>query len=450
MKIKYTILAGCLLMMGMASCEMKDEILGNKTESEAMGVMNLNVSVNTKTNDVLTKADGTQDGGEVNVPAVSASGYTVEISKGEDVVKTLIYDPQRTDIELPVGDYSLYAHAQGDPKETEAYYGGRNTVKIEKDKSVNVSVVCKMMNTKIQLSYDATMQAAFKSWEVTVTAGSKSKVFSYDGSAFAQPDPIFWMMNEGTSEVRVSFKGVNQKGKLVIDNRVITKPNAADNKNWIGGDALAVNIKAKEIVEEIPDGVNGIEITAKVQWDGISDSVDVTVEEDGGEQPEPGPNPEPEQPGTPNAIKVSIPQFTYTLPDDLGKKEDAIAAIISEKGLKSLKVIIEPGNEGFESVILDKQIIDKGVDFSKGVELVDQPKNSPVMTLIGLIAPKLDPPTSGATSYNFPLGEFFDAVSIYGATKKTNGHVFKISIEDKEGNINSDNVLSIIIKEQGQ
>ena len=81
---------------------------------------------------------------------------------------------------------------------------------------------------------------------------------------------------------------------------------------------------------------------------------------------------------------------------------------------------------------------------------MDQPKNSPVMTLIGLIAPKLDPPTSGATSYNFPLGEFFDAVSIYGATKKTNGHVFKISIEDKEGNINSDNVLSIIIKEQGQ
>lgn len=413
MKIKYTILAGCLLMMGMASCEMKDEILGNKTESEAMGVMNLNVSVNTKTNDVLTKADGTQDGGEVNVPTVSASGYTVEISKGEDVVKTLTYNPQRTDIELPVGDYSLYAHAQGDPKETEAYYGGRNTVKIEKDKSVNVSVVCKMMNTKIQLSYDATMQTAFKSWEVLVTAGSKSKVFSYDGSAFAQPEPIFWMMDEGTSEVRVSFKGVNQKGKLVIDNRVITKPNAADNKNWIGGDALAVNIKAKEIVEEIPDGVNGIEITAKVQWDGISDSVDVTVEDDGGEQPEPEPNPEPGQPevGAPTITGDCIGKEIIYISGD--EKLPVIAVTVDAPGLiKDFMVQIQTTDAEFETMLNDYNLIE-------GTTLINNTELAPLFKL----------PEENESSYSFTLSEnLFTMLS--GAIGT---HTFNLTVEDQAG-----------------
>lgn len=428
MKIKYTILAGCLLMMGMASCEMKDEILGNKTESDAMGVMNLNVSVNAKTNDVLTKADGTQDGGEVNVPAVSASGYTVEISKGEDVVKTLIYDPQRTDIELPVGDYSLYAHAQGDPKETEAYYGGRNTVKIEKDKAANVSVVCKMMNTKIQLSYDATMQTAFKSWEVLVTAGSKSKVFSYDGSAFAQPDPIFWMMDEGTSEVRVSFKGVNQKGKLVIDNRVITKSNAADNKNWIGGDALAVNIKAKEIVEEIPDGVNGIEITAKVRWEGISDPVDVTVEEDGGEQPEPEPNPEPGQPevGAPTITGDCIgKEIVHTV----GSGAIPVAVDMNVPGkIEDVRVRISTDNALFESMLKDLS----GKNLVKGETLIG---NEALSNLFAL-------PEKGQEAYSFSLSP-----TLSGLLENFDGtHEFFLTVEDQTGKSANESFKVTIVK----
>lgn len=442
MKIKYTILAGCLLMMGMASCEMKDEILGNKTESEAMGVMNLNVLVNAKTNDVLTKADGTQDGGTVDVPAVSAIGYTVEISNGENVVKTLNYDPQRTDIELPVGDYSLYAHAQGEPKETEAYYGGRNTVKIEKDKAASVSVICKMMNTKIQLGYDATMQTAFKRWEVLVTAGSKSKLFTYDGSAFAQPDPIFWMMDEGTSEVRVSFKGVNQKGNTVIDNRVITKPNAADNKNWIGGDALAVNIKAKEIVEEIPDGVNGIEITAKVQWDGISDSVDVTVEDDGGEQPEPGPNPEPGQPEN-NTIEITLPRSTYNLPDDLDKATDVVT-FKAKSGLQSLKVIINPGNEAFKGALgaVENQM---SVSFADGVEMVG---NNEFEETMGLVVPGITvPEKEGVTEYSFPIGNFLEVLNDpdFGPTT-AKGHYFKIMATAVGGSEVFSEELYIIVK----
>ena len=64
-----------------------------------------------------------------------------------------------------------------------------------------------------------------------------------------------------------------------------------------------------------------------------------------------------------------------------------------------------------------------------------------------MIAPNLKAPAAGATSYQFPLGEFFQAVSIYKETKEeANGHVFKIRLEDNDGNVNDETVLSIIVK----
>ena len=77
-------------------------------------------------------------------------------------------------------------------------------------------------------------------------------------------------------------------------------------------------------------------------------------------------------------------------------------------------------------LINDEDLINNGCDFSKGVEFVDATDSSPVITLIKMIAPNLKAPAAGATSYQFPLGEFFQAVSIYQTTTSANGHVFKI------------------------
>lgn len=55
MNLRYTIVAGCLLMMGLASCEMKNEILGKDGDSTEMGLLNLGVIVDARSNDVQTK-----------------------------------------------------------------------------------------------------------------------------------------------------------------------------------------------------------------------------------------------------------------------------------------------------------------------------------------------------------------------------------------------------------
>ena len=64
-------MAGCLLVMGLASCEMKNEILGKEDGSSEMGLLNLGVAVDAKNNDVQTKADA-NPGTPESIPSVSA------------------------------------------------------------------------------------------------------------------------------------------------------------------------------------------------------------------------------------------------------------------------------------------------------------------------------------------------------------------------------------------
>ena len=123
------------------------------------------------------------------------------------------------------------------------------------------------------------------------------------------------MLDEGVKEITVSFVGKNKDNKDIRESRVITKPASAESSDWLGGDALAITMKPGTYDPENPNGLQGIEISAEVTWNGLTDSVDVPVVDDGGDEPE-----GPVDPSDPSAIKVSIPLTTYTLPDDTDKK----------------------------------------------------------------------------------------------------------------------------------
>lgn len=299
-------MAGCLLVMGLASCEMKNEILGKEDGSSEMGLLNLGVAVDAKNNDVQTKADANPGTPEA-IPSVSATGYIVEISNSTGVYKTLTYDPTNASVELPVDSYTMYAHKPGDPTETDPYYGGSTSFAVKKGEATDVTVTCKMENTKIQLAYSTEMQTSFTSWSITVKAGMRSKVLTYSGTeAFVQPSAFYWMLDEGVKEITVSFVGKNKDNKDIRESRVITKPASAESSDWLGGDALAITMKPGAYDPENPNGLQGIEISAEVTWNGVEDSVDVPVVDDGGDEP-----------GTPGTPDEGAPTITG---DCIGKE----------------------------------------------------------------------------------------------------------------------------------
>ena len=404
-------MAGCLLVMGLASCEMKNEILGKEDGSSEMGLLNLGVAIDAKNNDVQTKADA-ESGTPGNIPSVSATGYIVEISNSAGVYKTLTYDPTNASVELPVGDYTMSAHKPGDPTETEPYYGGNTSFSVKKSEVTDVAVICKMKNTKIQLAYSTEMQASFTSWSITVKAGTRSKVLTYSGTeAFAQPAAFYWMLEEGVKEIKVSFVGKNKDNKDIRESRTITKPATAESSDWLGGDALAITMKPGEYDPENPNGLQGIEMSAEVSWSGINDAVDVPVVDDGGEEPVPPVDPDA---GTPTITGDCIgKEIAYAAGDEAPN----IAVTMNVPGkIQDVKVQIGSSNTDFEGALSAI-----GLTATGGSSLIT---NETLQSMNLFPLPKV-----GDTAYDFSLSE-----ALLGMLANFAGtHTFQLIVEDQAG-----------------
>lgn len=417
MNIRYTIMAGCLLMMGLASCEMKNEILRKDDDSSEMGLLNLGVAVDSKNNDVQTKAEA--ESGET-IPSVSATGYIVEISNSTGVYKTLTYDPTNASVELPVGDYTMAAHKPGDPTETEPYYGGSTSFSMKKNESTDVAVTCKMTNTKIQLAYSTEMQASFTSWSITVTAGTRSKVISYSGTeAFAQPAAFYWMLEEGVKEIKVSFVGKNKDNKDIRESRTITKPATAESSDWLGGDALAITMKPGEYDPEDPNGLQGIEISAEVTWDGVNDAVDVPVDDDPVTPVEPG-----EAPAAPTITGDCLGKQNVYVEGD--KTYPTIAVVMNVPGkIKDVRIQIKTTDSTFEGMLADLGLTAEG-----GATLIDNKD-------LGALFPL---PVAGETSYSFSLSDqLFSLLANFTGT-----HTFTITVSDEYDQSKSEDLIVVV------
>lgn len=419
------ILAGCALALGLASCEMKDELLdkGGNASGE-MGVLDLSLAVNAA-NNVVTKA--TVDGGtEVDGPTVSAEGFELDIKNADGSYdQTHTYDPENTTIELPVGDYTVTAHSPGECEATStaAYYSGKQSFEITAGETKPVSVDCKMANTKIQVTFDNSLKDAFKSWTVTVTpVGVQDMAYPFKGTSadFKQPDAIFWMLPDNVRTIRAEFQGVNSEGKNVTVSYSFEKPVEADSEYWTGADALAITVKSQAPTEDNPSGVNGVTIDAEVTWDELEDNVTIPVE---------GTETEPEEPGTgtdePGEPSGEVPEITlsgteYTLPADAS--ETVNATITAPAGLKSVHVQIIGGNDQFQSIA--DMLLDGG-----DLELIGC-TNSVLTGALSSMHVEL--PEEGDTKYLFPVSVFFTFLdpNTMGATTSPDGHVFNITVTD--------------------
>jgi len=422
------ILAGCALALGLASCEMKDELLdkGGNASGE-MGVLDLSLAVNAA-NNVVTKA--TVDGGtEVDGPTVSAEGFELDIANADgSYKKTHEYDPENTNIELPVGDYTVTAHSPGECEATStaAYYSGKQSFEITAGETKPVSVLCKMANTKIQVTFDNSLKDAFKSWTVTVTpVGVQDMAYPFKGTSadFKQPEAIFWMLPDNVRTIRAEFQGVNSEGKNVTVSYSFEKPVEADSEYWTGADALAIKVNSQETAEDNPSGVNGVTIDAEVTWDELEDNVTIPVEgtpTEPTDPSEPGTD-EPDEPATGEGPKIILNDTEYTLPADASKNADVM--IESKAGLSSVKVQIIGGNDSFSDIV-------GPMGFTEGIELVG---NTTLGPIISAIVQGLEMPQKGYTSYKFPVGGFFSTLQLLGATTEPNGHQFIITVTDANG-----------------
>lgn len=428
-------IAGILLTAGLVSCEMKDELKGNTgiVPSE-VGYLDLSVAVGQK-----TRADETTS----VVPSVSTDDFPVEI-KGKDVEYTKVFESyealkKECPLALPVGNYTVSAHTNAELKAVMdvPYYGGETSLTITKGIEAKANVECTMKNTKVQLVYDTEFSTVFKEWDITVSDGS-ANVLTYDETDL-NPKAKYWLVADDVTVIKMHIDAVTQDGAKISEDRSYAKPDDADSNFWAGSDALTVIMEPGEPSDpENPYGVTGIKVTVQISFDDNEqeDVVEIPVEgddevtepsePDGGEEGD-GDSEKPEV----SIPSISIPQSTYTLPGDAEKNADA--TITAEAGIKSVKVQIVPGNEMFTSIV-------SGMFGVEPFELIGNETLGAVFSGMGISLPN-----EGDPEYIFPVGNFFSLLSEMGTTDASEGHVFKITVEDNNGKTTSAS-LGVIVK----
>lgn len=436
---KTNMLLGALLLI-LASCEMKDELLGKDSSAET-GALELALSVPDRT----------------STRTVDTDNFSVTITDTENAENTYeyTYNEMENPLRLPVGNYRITAHSAGEIASImqEAYYGGSTSTDlvITPGVTAQTTVECKMMNTQLSLSYGEDFLAAFKSWTITLDDGNAHTHTINGTSDNAEKATWFWYIAENQpTELTLNIIAITQDDQTIRETKKLRKADAEqsyddDTDYFAGGDNLNITLGAIDEGETEPEnGSIGIVIEADITFAGTDDTVEIPVEDVPEEEPE-----QPEEPGDDEETNPDLPtmqmpsngHITYTIG---GSDQPASADVVinAPLGLKSLNVKIESGNDEFAVTIAD--LNQYGLDFAtNGVEMVGNDIIGSVLAVF-LKGATVNAPATGDTSYTFPVGAFFGLMNGFGATAP-NAHVFKMVLEDQAGN-NIEGELAVTIK----
>lgn len=438
------------MLAGLASCEMKNEILGKDPMTGDTGTLNLYVETGKTTK-------GTTD--QVDQFPVTITGTDVEYTKKFDSYAEL---KQAGDVTLPVGTYTIEACSPGEFKSemSEPFYGGKlENVKIVKGQTAETSVVCTMQNVKISISLTEEFLATYQDWTINVT-DKNGHIKTYTKAADGEtPAPVYWKMDENVETIYINGTAKTNGGEDVTISGTAKKSNLpeyeeGDDTSFVGGDELKIEFSPVKVEGSTPGILEeGIQITITMFNSEENENVEIPVDPgtEGGDTEEPGTGEDGGDEGedgegdTNTNPTIQLPaDITYSISaGDAPESADAI--IKAPAGLESVIVKIDGGNAEFRAIINDLDL--GGSNFTSGVDLVGNSTFEGIIADLGAMG--IDPisvPAKGDTEYIFPIASFFKMLNIYKATDPGDSHDFIITVQDKNGESVED-VLKVTIKE---
>lgn len=436
LKIINSMALAIILVAGLSSCEMKDEILGKDLMSGDTGLLSLNVETG-------KASRGTTD--QVDQFPVTITGKDVDYTKKFDSYADLRTEGEVT---LPVGTYTIEACSPGEflSKMYEPFYGGKlENVKIEKGQTSEISVVCTMQNVKISIDLTEEFLATYDDWEFNVT-DNKGHIETYTKSENGNtPAPVYWKMDESVETIYINGTAITKGGETVTISGTARKSNLpnfeeGDDTSFIGGDELKIEFTPVKVEGSTPGILEeGVQITITMFNSEKNENVEIPVNPgtggDNTEEPGAGEDGGEEGGETVAGPTISFPQSTYTLPADTTKNADA--TITAEAGLKSVKVKITGGNDKFATAVAGM------FGGTEPFELIGNTQLSGIFSSM-----KISLPNTNDTAYVFPVGNFFSllAADSFGPTTTVDGHIFEITVTDQNGKTVSGK-LNVIVTE---
>lgn len=420
----YSIGLAALSIMGLFSCQLQDDLWGKKSETEQVGVLQLQVEA-TAPASLSTKADESSN-------AVNTSDFEVKVQgKADTDVKDVVRTYPRVselpqEITLPVGDYIVSSHTKGELQRqmNAPYYAGEKDMKITEGATQQATVKCTMQNSRIQMTYSTEFLNAFSKWSITITDQSNQAInFTEKETA---PQPVYWYFEKETPSIKVHITATTKEGNTVSSEQVFSKSDASEkypdveSNFFTGGDALIINLQPTTDT----NGKVKIGISVSIIFANYTEQVKIDVSDKEPETPT-----TPTTPETTEKPTITLPaNFSYSKSNPTEKPASADAILKTPAGLKSAMVKIETDNPVFVTILEDTKFDEPGA-LLKGTNLIG---NNAMQTLFDSIelketdgSPKKTP-QAGATTYTFPIGAFFTFLDAFAGT-----HKFQLTATDK-------------------
>lgn len=450
---RYKSLIGLLaLVIGLSSCEMRDEILGKGQVGPNDGVLELDLS--SVYNGVeISRADATVDNGTTTGnfadKDINTDDYTLVVtntSTQEEVAKGTVSELKNQDgkilIPLEEGDYTVEAYNYEGENVTVSerpFFKGEQTFSVKKGVSTAVSLSCKLACVELGMGVTSSFTEAFKDdYAITVDNGNgATQVFDKDNLG----KKYYFKTPAQQNHLTVSVKATSVEGNFIKLNATVQKPADAEGElaNLENGDSFLINLTE----EGATDSYLSIGLTVDLTFTEKGETIEIPVENiiyTGPEVPDAGGEggtEEPEQPEGESTLTVTGIPETYNL-TTTGTVPTIKVDMASEKGLKSLVVTINSDNEDFPGLL-------SSLDLLEPFDLCNlRPTAKSSLLDLGLISEDVYAQLHAGTldSYTF---EVTSLVSLLPKSGLIGSHEFKLTISD--GNETKEGALTVNVTE---
>lgn len=336
------------LIVGLSSCEMRDELLGKGGAGENAGTLELDLA-SIYNGVTLSRANETVDGGTTtgsfNEEDVNVDNYTLIVTNTETQeeaargkVSELKNENGKVVLPLGEGSYAVTAYNYEGENVTVSerpYFKGEQTFSVKKGIATNVDLTCKLACVEVSIGLTSSFEEAFKDdYSVVVDNGDgASQVF--DKNSIGKK--YYYQTPDHQSSLNASIKATSVEGNFVELKATIQKPADAEGgeSDLEGGDSFEIKLTEEGSTESSVS----IGITVDLTFTEVGETIEIPVGNiiyDGPENPGEGGGEDPEA-----SITFEGLPATYTCTS--GDSEIAglqNVHILTPNGIKNLNVTI--------------------------------------------------------------------------------------------------------------
>lgn len=347
------------LIVGLSSCEMRDELLGKGGVGENAGTLELDLA-SIYNGVTLSRANETVDGGTTtgsfNEEDVNVDNYTLIVTNTETQeeaargkVSELKNENGKVVLPLGEGSYAVTAYNYEGENVTVSerpYFKGEQTFSVKKGIATNVDLTCKLACVEVSIGLTSSFEEAFKDdYSVVVDNGDgASQVF--DKNSIGKK--YYYQTPDHQSCLNASIKATSVEGNFVELKATIQKPADAEGgeSDLEGGDSFEIKLTEEGSTESSVS----IGITVDLTFTEVGETIEIPVGNiiyDGPENPGEGGGEDPEASITFEGLPAT---YTCTSGDsEIAGLQDV--HILAPNGIKNLNVTISGEIAGLLSAV---------------------------------------------------------------------------------------------------